>query len=163
MNKKVRARDKRLFYFYDNEGLAHLGTILGGNIKDDASRLAFFTFDKGVLSVVDDQNGNKCAIYNKTQYQLKDGMPLPVYNDGQYIKGLEQKPNLVEKIGLYKYQKLFTRFYAGNGITMIEASKSIDIKNNLLKSRMDKINAIKSKFEENQTKQDETNNVNEIL
>ena len=45
---------------------------------------------------------------------------------------------MVEKISLHRYQKLFTRFYAGNGITMIEASKSIEIKNNLLKSRMDR-------------------------
>lgn len=136
MNKKIRARDKRLYYFYDNNGYAHMGSILGGKITDDTSRLAFFSFDKGVLSVENDQNGNKCAVYGKTRYQLKDGMPLPNYNDGYGVNGQTLEPNLVEKIGLYRYQKLFTRFYAGKGITMIEASKSIDIKNDLLKSRM---------------------------
>lgn len=138
MNKKIKARDKRLYYFYDNKGYAHLGSILGGKITDDASRLAFFSFDKGVLEINDDQNGNKCAIYGKNSYQLKDGMPLPNYNDGYGVNGQNLEPNLVEKISLHRYQKLFTRFYAGNGITMIEASKSIDIKNNLLKSRMNR-------------------------
>ncbi len=124
-----KAKDKIVHYYIDEKNKAH---ILFKQSKGYVDLKTLKHFD----SVTDEFSAREYITSGNDKFEVMSGIPMPNYNDGFGANGYKLEPNLIESIKLHKYQRNFTKFYAGKGLTMDDLLSSLNLRNDLYTTRM---------------------------
>lgn len=124
-----KAKDKIVYYYIDGKNKAHILFKQSKGYVDIKSL-------KHIDAEVDKFSGREFVVCKNQKFEIQSGIPMPNYNDGFGANGYKMEPNLMESIKLHRYQRNFTKFYAGKGLTMDDLITSANLRNDLYTTRM---------------------------
>lgn len=124
-----KAKDKIVYYYIDGKNKAHI------LFKQTKGYVDIKTL-KHINAVTDEFSGREFVACKNQKYEIKSGIPMPNYNDGFGANGYNMDPSIMESIKLHRYQRNFTKFYAGKGLTMGALIDSANLRNDLYTTRI---------------------------
>lgn len=142
----LRAKYRELYHYYDYRNQVHIGIHYKNYLKNKSiyrsPPLPFFEFNGNDKEVIENPIGQLYVKVGYQAYPLIEGLPIPDYNDDFGKREYNLNANIVEKIKLHFYEKMYYRFNFSQGLTKSEILKAIETKNNLQSSRMKKVKSL---------------------
>lgn len=124
-----KAKDKIVHYYIDDKNKAHI------LFRQNKGYVDIKTFEH-VEAAKDAVSKREYVCENNQTFEILSGIPMPNYNDGFGANGYRLDPSILESVKLHRYQRCFTKFYAGKGINMDTLINAVDLRNDLYRSRI---------------------------